>query len=226
MCLTKFPEIFAALAAPFEDREVKQRAQGGKQISYVTARTVMNRLDDVLGPENWWDSYSASEHSVLCRLTIRLPSGEEPTKEDAGGYAGMSDQGDDDKSGHSDALKRAAVKWGVGRYLYRDGVPRFALAAHGPAQDAPPRNGTAPRRAEYAEPPRGRQEGNGGVSLPQTGKALFAWLADMKEKTGNDEVKRAAEYGERKGWADRMVQWTPEQVAEVVEKYRGVEVAS
>ena len=37
----------------------------------------------------------------------------------------MADQGDDDKSGFSDAFKRAAVKFGVARYLYRDGVPGF-----------------------------------------------------------------------------------------------------
>jgi hypothetical protein len=35
----------------------------------------------------------------------------------------MSDEGDDDKSGFSDAFKRAGVKFGIGRYLYRDGVP-------------------------------------------------------------------------------------------------------
>ena len=43
----------------------------------------------------------------------------------AGGGAGMKDAGDDDKSAFSDALKRAAVKWGVGRYLYNDGRPKF-----------------------------------------------------------------------------------------------------
>jgi hypothetical protein len=38
----------------------------------------------------------------------------------------MSDEGDDDKSGFSDSFKRAAVKFGIGRYLYKDGVPRWA----------------------------------------------------------------------------------------------------
>jgi len=123
--MTRHPELFAALAAPFEPEEVKDRPQGGRQLHYVTARTVMNRLDNVLGPESWWDEYVPSENSVLCRLTIRLPNETTLTKCDAGGYAGMSDSGDDDKSGYSDAFKRAAVKFGVGRYLYRDGVPYF-----------------------------------------------------------------------------------------------------
>src|SRR6476661_7920367 len=123
--MTKHPDLFAALAAPFDQSEVKIRSQQSRQLHYITARTAMNRLDTVLGPENWWDEYSPNENSVLCRLTIRLPDGSTLTKADAGGYAGMADSGDDDKSGYSDAFKRAAVKFGVARYLYRDGVPTF-----------------------------------------------------------------------------------------------------
>ena len=124
--MTQHPDLFAALAAPFDPDEVKLRSQAGRQLHYVTARTIMNRLDDVLGPENWWDDYVPLEHSVICRMTIRLPDGTVLTKSDAGGYAGMADPGDDDKSGFADAFKRAAVKFGVGRYLYRDGIPKFA----------------------------------------------------------------------------------------------------
>jgi hypothetical protein len=53
--MTQFPDLFAALAAPFADKEVKQRSQAGRQFRYITARNAMNRLDSVLGPENWWD---------------------------------------------------------------------------------------------------------------------------------------------------------------------------
>jgi hypothetical protein len=73
----------------------------------------------------------AVENSVLCELTIRLPDGQTPDQGDAGGYAGMADSGDDDKSGYSDAFKRAAVKFGVARYLYRDGVPTFVREGAG-----------------------------------------------------------------------------------------------
>ena len=48
------------------------------------------------------------EHSVICRLTISLPDGTTRTKVDAGGYAGMKDEGDDDKSGFADAFERGA----------------------------------------------------------------------------------------------------------------------
>src|SRR3954451_6665468 len=101
--MTQFPDLFAALAAPFETHEVKLRAaQGGRQLHYITARTAMNRLDSGLGPENGGDEYQPLENSVICRLTLRLPDGSTVTKADAGGYAGMADSGDDDKSGFSD----------------------------------------------------------------------------------------------------------------------------
>ena len=67
--MTNYPDLFADLAAPFEPHEVKNRSQGGKQLKYITARTVMNRLDEAVGPENWWDEYEAHDRSVVCKLT-------------------------------------------------------------------------------------------------------------------------------------------------------------
>ncbi len=164
--MSKHLELFAALAAPFEPHEVKARSQSGRQLHYVTARTVMNRLDNVLGPDNWWDEYVPGENSVLCRLTIRLPDGSLLTKSDAGGYAGMADSGDDDKSGYSDSFKRAAVKFGVARYLYRDGVPAFVLerdagrggSAAGGVRDPSRNSSNAARRHHVRQPPSHRQE--------------------------------------------------------------------
>jgi hypothetical protein len=122
---TALPELFAALSRDFDQGEVKWRPQGGKSVPYITARTVMNRLDDVLGPCGWWDDYEPHEHSVVCKLTIRLPDGSTVTKQDAGGPADMKDEGDGEKAAYSDAFKRAAVKFGVGRLLYGDGSPTY-----------------------------------------------------------------------------------------------------
>ena len=121
--MTSYPELFNELLAPFEPASVKSRKQAGRELRYITARTAMNRLDEAVGPENWWDEYEQSERSVVCKLTLRLPDGKLLTKVDVGGHAGMQDEGDDEKSGFSDAFKRAAAKFGVGRYLYNDGVP-------------------------------------------------------------------------------------------------------
>lgn len=122
------PRIFARLAARFAKTEERTLTKGKTEITYVTARHVMNRLDEVLGPANWWDEYvPLMQDSVLCRLTIRLPDGTTITKQDAGGAANMKDAGDDDKSMVSDSFKRAGVKFGIARYLYQDGIAPFVV---------------------------------------------------------------------------------------------------
>jgi hypothetical protein len=228
--MTQNPDLFAALAAPFDPDEVKVRTQGGRQLHYVTARTVMNRLDDVLGPENWWDRFTPLEHSVICELTIRLPDGSVLTKSDAGGYAGMADPGDDDKSGFADGFKRAAVKFGVGRYLYRDGVPKFArerlknrgeLDAQGaeavpgpaaiPTASAPAPAPASPAAAppSLSPSPRG---GEDGLNPPRSGRALFAWTKDQDEKYEYGLLKHINAWAKRQEFPARMVDWDTEQV--------------
>ena len=210
--MTQHPDLFAALAAPFETEEVKVRSQTGRQLHYVTARTVMNRLDNVLGPENWWDEYSPHENSVLCRLTIRLPDGATLTKADAGGYAGMADSGDDDKSGYSDAFKRAAVKFGVARYLYRDGVPTFVqdrAPAEPPAEPAPAPAAPAPAAASARPASANGTNGN----PPRTGKALFAWTKDQEQRYEVGLLKYLNGWAKLQEFPGRMVDWDADQVS-------------
>jgi hypothetical protein len=205
--MTKFPDLFAALVAPFEPAEVRVRAQGGRQLHYITARTAMNRLDDALGPENWWDEYLPGENSVLCRLTMRLPDGSIVTKCDAGGYAGMADSGDDDKSGFSDSFKRAAAKFGVGRYLYRDGVPSFARQCE-PGEDQEQRRDAAPAVADGREARPRREDG----SAPRTGRGLFAWTKEQEQRHQVDLLKYLNRWAKLRDYPGRMVDWDAGQV--------------
>ena len=224
--MTQFPELFAALGASFESQEVRVRSQAGRQLHYITARTAMNRLDSVLGPENWWDEYLPGEHSVVCKLTVRLADGSTLTKSDAGGYAGMADQGDDDKSGFSDAFKRAAVKFGVGRYLYRDGVPAFitdrdpvanlstpsadgatpiARPAVDPVAEAPRVTETNPPVAQSTRNPVGN-------SVPRSGRALFAWTKDQEQRYQVGLLRYLNGWAKLHDYPGRMVDWDHEQV--------------
>lgn len=130
------------LSAPFDPDEVKFKPQAVKgaralAIAYVDARVVAERLDAVVGPGNWQDVYEVipagvgdKQSKVTCRLAIRLSAldlspadhivGEEWVwKQDVGGESEQPDEGDQMKAAFSDAFKRAAVKWGIGRYLYR-----------------------------------------------------------------------------------------------------------
>jgi hypothetical protein len=119
-------ELATALAVPFDPGEVRWKPQTVSKdqkralaVAYVDARVIQDRLDEVLGVMGWQDSYEClPDGSVVCRLRIRL-GGEWIEKMDVGGQSEQPDEGDRRKSAFSDALKRAAVKFGIGRYLYR-----------------------------------------------------------------------------------------------------------
>lgn len=218
--MTRHAELFNELLAPFPEGEVKTRPQGGRQLKYVTARTVMNRLDEAIGPENWWDAYEQSERSVVCKLTLRLPGGPMITKVDVGGHAGMQDEGDDEKSGFSDAFKRAAAKFGVGRYLYGDGVP--TLRQQPPRQnfpnrvEAPPPQGSDPIPDDVddgvAQADHGPQDvqpqGQGQRPwLPNDGRDLWGWAKKLDDEQNLGVVKFLMKYGRDYSLADRIVSW-------------------
>jgi Rad52/22 family double-strand break repair protein len=209
---TKYPEIFAALAAKFGPNEVKTRTQAGRQMAYVTARTVMNRLDQVLGPENWWDDYVPLPNSVVCKLSVRLADGQVVTKCDAGGGAGMNDPGDDDKSAFSDAFKRAAVRFGVGRYLYRDGVAKLTTEA--PA--APAIAAAAPATVPMTKPSRpAAAPAATTTTLPEikTARELYNFAR------ANRLVPTIGEMGRANGLPSRIVDWTDLNARYVWEAY-------
>ena len=77
----------------------------------------MNRLDEEVGPAYWRDEYHETALGVVCTLSIWTD----------GEWVGKTDIGTDsdiegEKGAYSDAFKRAAVKWGIGRELYGDGT--------------------------------------------------------------------------------------------------------
>ncbi len=119
--------IAEQLAAPFPASDVRWKPQtvsGNRAlaIAYIDARAVIDRLDEVLGIDGWTDAYEVlPDGSVVCTLKARI--GETwVSKVDVGGPSEQPDEGDRRKAAFSDALKRAAVKLGIGRYLYR--LPR------------------------------------------------------------------------------------------------------
>lgn len=119
--------IFAKLAAPFRKEEVRERdIPGGRRSRYVTARTVMNRLDEVVGPWGWSDHYEPTpDGGFKCTLSLRLPDGQCVIREDVGARRKTNDPGEAEKAAVSDAFKRAAIKLGIGRYLHPEGVPNW-----------------------------------------------------------------------------------------------------
>lgn len=86
----------------------------GMALAYIDARDVMERLDEVCGPENWQDTYvETAKGRMICIISLKLGDAW-IAKSDGAGDTDI----EGDKGAISDAFKRAAVKWGVGRYLY------------------------------------------------------------------------------------------------------------
>jgi hypothetical protein len=125
------------LSEPFATEDIEWRVQrAGKTssgvycmvLAYVTNRAIMQRLDEVVGIGNWRNEFEkAPDGGIMCGISIRLPR----LKESSGdGYVTEDDwvtkwdgaentQVEAVKGGLSGAMKRAAVQWGIGRYLYK-----------------------------------------------------------------------------------------------------------
>lgn len=140
MTKTKINEVFEVLAKPFHPDDVEWRLQksvkGGNSpvLAYITARGVMNRLDEAVGPANWdmtlspIDMGSSSKldkfgnqtdyKGFICTLTLRITDEfgkvHIVTRQDASNLTDFEAI----KGGASGAIKRAAVQFGIGRYLY------------------------------------------------------------------------------------------------------------
>ena len=109
-----------ALKNPFDPSKVHWRIGAktkdnskGMALAYLDARDVMERLDEVCGPENWQDEYTTEHIRTLCRIGIKIGDSW-IWKSDGAGDTDVEAE----KGAISDAFKRAAVKWGIGRYLY------------------------------------------------------------------------------------------------------------
>lgn len=124
---TTAKEMSLALTAPFPAEAVHFKpltVKGNSALAaaYLDARAVMHRLDSVFGVGGWKDRYQITgAGSVVCTLSVKV-DGEWVEKTDVGSPSEQPDDGDKLKAAFSDALKRAAIKLGIGRYLYR--LPR------------------------------------------------------------------------------------------------------
>lgn len=131
---------WVGLAEPFPDEEIKQRpGRGGMTFSYIDARAVAQRLDDTVGPGEWEFTCSVIPGSDIVKGHLAIRDGDRWVVREDHGYPN-SDQDDEPiKAATSDALKRCAVLFGIGRHLYGDNKPAAAPARPAPARPAPAR---------------------------------------------------------------------------------------
>jgi hypothetical protein len=118
--------IITLLGKPFSFEDVKAKVQvynadktKGMVVFYVDSRAIQNRLDEVIGTFFWKNQFSPwSDKAQICGISIFDETrGEWVTKFDGADNTDIEAI----KGGLSDAFKRSAVMWGIGRYLYRIG---------------------------------------------------------------------------------------------------------
>lgn len=112
------------LLEPFDPLDIEWRVQQAGEtngsrwalvLAYVTNRAIMERLDDVFGIDGWQNEYQPlPDGGILCGLKCKI-GGEWITKFDGADKTTIEAT----KGGLSNAMKRAGVQWGIGRYLYR-----------------------------------------------------------------------------------------------------------
>lgn len=104
-------------------------------LAYVDARDVMDKLDQVLGPDNWTKEYKVIGEVLYCGIGVRFTEGGDFIwKWDVGSESNIEKE----KGEASDAFKRAAVNFGVGRFLYALDSPYIAYSEEkkGPVDDS------------------------------------------------------------------------------------------
>ena len=117
-------QLRTALSAPFSSSDIEWRVSAtnnektrGLAVPYVTNRAIQNRLDDTVGIDGWRNDFVPwkSEKAQLCGISIYFPAVEAwITKWDGADDSDFESV----KGGLSDSMKRAAVEWTIGRYLY------------------------------------------------------------------------------------------------------------
>lgn len=109
-----------ALEMPFPPERIHWRVGAtsgdkskGIALAYLDARDVMRRLDEVMG-FNWQNRYNLADNGLLiCEIGLKIGEDWQWRANGAG-----DTQVEAEKGKASDAFKRAAVMWGIGRYLY------------------------------------------------------------------------------------------------------------
>ena len=148
-------------------------------LAYIDNRAIMDRLDNTVGPQNWRNEYTQAPcGGILCGLSIKI-GGEWITKFDGADNTDVEAI----KGGLSGSMKRAAVQWGIGRYLYRL-TENFATVIHSKQEGSHSSkvkgvdeyvNWLAPTLPDWAQPSKQR------INKEQMQSTLMALLEAIKE---------------------------------------------
>lgn len=122
-----FKEIHTELMRPIPYKFRLQSIKFGKAtiVSYIDSRQLQDRLDEVVGAENWQVKYEEIKGNLFASIGILTESGW-VWKSDCGTESNVEKE----KGEASDSFKRAGVMWGVGRFLYSLPIITLKTAMH------------------------------------------------------------------------------------------------
>jgi len=105
---------------PFKWRVQSANQYGASCVAYIDSRQVQDLLDEVCGIENWQSRFLDVKGNLFCEIGIKI-NNEWIWKSDCGVESNIEKE----KGESSDSFKRAAVMWGVGRFLYSQKIVKL-----------------------------------------------------------------------------------------------------
>lgn len=162
-----------------------QDKRSARLLAYIDARDAMERLDSAVGFGLWQCKYSLSDAGLLiCDVGLKI-DGEWVWRANGAGDT----QVEAEKGKCSDAFKRAAVLWGIGRYLYGLDSPWVAIDDYGKWSGNP-------KLPKWATPD-GYLEG-----LRPTDDPSWQQVPEAEHKRLRDIIKTAREYLSQKEYKE------------------------
>ncbi len=127
---------------PFKWRVQTANAYGANCVAFIDARDVQDKLDKVCSPEKWQVKYEEHKGNLFASIGILItqrhngdPAENWVWKSDCGTESNVEKQ----KGEASDAFKRAAVMWGIGRFLYSKTIVKLATKENGTDRNNKPK---------------------------------------------------------------------------------------
>ena len=87
-------------------------------VAYIEAVQVEDLLDEVVGHDNWQTNYREIKGNLYCDISIRFVDADGRSHWVTKSNCATESKVEQEKGEASDAFKRAARCWGVGRFLY------------------------------------------------------------------------------------------------------------
>jgi len=153
-------DIYHSLSEPFPQEMEKRLNKGGANLTYIPISEVINRMNKVIGVENWsfnvktWQQVGTS---IVAHVIVHAKINDTMVSRDGvgGQKIKMSKQGDpvdigdEVKGAVSDALKKAVQTLGVGLYLARSEEAIEIEQAIDASVSAPPPPAVSPKYAQF-----------------------------------------------------------------------------